>query len=151
MTVRKHDTNLDGTLNDVIVGHDHAVRRDHHAAPLSLGFPTWPLADAATFTTRTLTTEGRTEAIVFVTGDRGAASWLCTSDRAVAANASVEFVCGLSRPPNPNETSITTRTIANTARHLTSPRMCRLVRNAWFDAMCISGRRGDTAVRTIGV
>jgi hypothetical protein len=39
MTVGKHDTNLDGTLNDVIVGHDHAVRRDDDAAPLSVGFP----------------------------------------------------------------------------------------------------------------
>jgi 3',5'-cyclic AMP phosphodiesterase CpdA len=93
MTVRKHDANLDGTLNDVIVGHDHAVRRDDEAAPLGLGFPDLAARDAPTFTTRTLTTEGRTEAIVFVAGDRGAASWLCTSDRAVAANASAEFVC----------------------------------------------------------
>jgi hypothetical protein len=61
--------------------------------PSALAFPTWPLADAPTFTTRTLTTEGRTEAIVFVAGDRAAASLLCTSDRAVAANASVEVVC----------------------------------------------------------
>jgi hypothetical protein len=60
--------------------------------PSALASPTWPL-DAPTFTTRTLTTEGRTEAIVFVAGDRGAASWLCTSDRAVAATASAEFVC----------------------------------------------------------
>jgi hypothetical protein len=39
ITVRKHDANLNGTLYDVIVGHDHAVRRDDDAAPLGLGFP----------------------------------------------------------------------------------------------------------------
>jgi hypothetical protein len=114
--------------------------------PSALASPNWPLADAPTFTTRTLTTEGRTEAIVLVARDRGAASSLCTSDRAVAANASVEFVCERSRSPNPNETSIATRTSASTAAsQMTSPRRCRLGGNALFDAMCISGRRGTPA------
>jgi hypothetical protein len=71
MTVRKHDANLDGPLNDVIVGYDHAVRRDDDAAPLGLRFPDLAARRAPTFTTRTLTTEGRTKAIVFVAGEHG--------------------------------------------------------------------------------
>src|SRR5215207_3850483 len=118
--------------------------------PSALASPTWPLADAATFTTRTLTTEGRTEAIVFVAGDRGAASWLCASDRAVAANASVEFVCDAADPPTErdehhHEDDREHREPFDEPTDV-SPRAQRLVRR---DVHLRS--QGDTGVRAIGV